>query len=204
MALQEVVLKLQPGSVSGEVRDFIDEAQGRIDAFARRRREDPIPGFVPCAFDAVQNALEAIVTGNMAPGRHFCEWGAGFGVASCLASMLGFEACGIEIEDELVDEARSLASDFGLDVEFASGNFIPRRGEDLADVRADSAWLAMGGRDGHEELGLDPEDFDLVFAFPWPGDEEVILNLFDRMGATGALLLLYLGLEGIHLYRKTA
>jgi len=202
MALQEVELNLQPGGVSGEVQEFIAEAQERIDAFVERCRDDPVPGFVPCGFVEVQSALEAIATGKMAPGRHFCEWGAGFGVASCLASMLGFEAYGIEIEDELVEEARSLASDFGLDVEFTSGNFVPRQGEDQADVLAESAWLAMGGRDGHEELGLAPEDFDLIFSYPWPG-KDVIMKLFDRQAATGSLLLLYLRLEGTRLYRKT-
>jgi hypothetical protein len=187
---------------SPEVEDFIDEAQERIDDFTEHHREDPVPGFVSCEFFAVYTALKAIVDEELAPGSNFCEWGMGFGVVSCLSSMLGFKAYGIEIEDTLVEEARNLASHFGLEVEIASGNFIPREGEDIADRFSETEWLTMGGRDGHEELGLDPEEFDLLFAFPWPGEEEVILRLFDRFGSVGALLLLYQGVEGIHLYRK--
>jgi hypothetical protein len=202
MALEEIEIEPKQEGVPAKVAEFSAEAQRRIDDFVNRRRDDPVPGFVPCGFEEVFGALETVARERLAPGLHFCEWGAGFGVAACLASMLGFEASGIEIEDELVEEANSLAEDFDIEAEFVAGNFVPVEGEDLADTLAESAWLVQGGRDGHDELGLDPEDFDIVFAFPWPGEETVIMKIFDRMGASGSLLLLYLGLEGIKLFRK--
>src|SRR5262245_50345847 len=85
--------------------------------------------FVPsdhlCAF----GALQALAESALAPGGRFCEWGSGFGVVTCLAAMIGFDACGIEIEPELVDAARRLAEDFELSAEFVCGSFIPRGGE---------------------------------------------------------------------------
>ena len=36
------------------------------------------------------------------------------------------------------------------------------------------------------ELGLDPDDFDIVFAYPWPGEEQIIFDLFASHAATGA------------------
>ncbi|MHC4777533.1 MAG: class I SAM-dependent methyltransferase [Planctomycetota bacterium] len=187
-----------------EADGLVVEAQERIGEFSRARRENPIPGFVPCDFYAVRAALQTIADENLAAGPVFCEWGAGFGVATCLASMIGFEAVGIEIEEDLVDQARALARDFEVSVEFASGSFIPREGDEISDVLAESDWLVLGGRDGHDDLDLDTQEIDLVFAFPWPGEEKVIMSLFDRFGGVGALLLLYLGVEGMKLYRKTA
>jgi hypothetical protein len=49
---------------------------------------------------------------------------------------------------------------------------------------------------------LDPDDFDVVFAYPWPGEEQVIFDLFAGSTAVGALLLTYHGLEGLRLHRK--
>jgi hypothetical protein len=54
----------------------------------------------------------------------------------------------------------------------------------------------------YEDLGLDVDDFDLIFAFPWPNDEELTEQLFDRFAANGALLLTYHQPEAIRLRRK--
>ncbi|MHC4601034.1 MAG: hypothetical protein ACYS47_18735 [Planctomycetota bacterium] len=202
MALHELDLLVEHKALPDRIRRLIEEAQSRIARFSRRRRENPVPGFVPCDFVAVHGALRMIAEKKLAPGPLFCEWGAGFGVAAALASELGYEASGIEIDEELADEARSLVRDFGLAVNIASGSFVPPEGEGLTDVISESEWLVMGGRNGYEALDTDPEDFGLVFAFPWPGEEKVILSLFDRFSGTGALLLLYLGVEGMRLYRK--
>jgi hypothetical protein len=51
-------------------------------------------------------------------------------------------------------------------------------------------------------LQLDPDDFDIIFAYPWPGEEQVIFDLFADNAAVGALLLTYLGQEGLRLQRK--
>ena len=118
--------------------------------------------------------------------------------------MLDFDACGIEIDGDLVLAARQLAADFDLPVEFVHDSFIPRGGESFADTAGgEFAWLTPDGGGAYDELGLDPDDFDLIFAYPWPDEEDVIDRLFDRYAADGALLLTFHGSDDIRLQRKT-
>src|SRR4029079_19467023 len=106
------------------------------------------------------------------------EWGSGFGVVACLAAMLDFDAVGIEIESDLVDEAQQLADDFDLPVEFFCGGFIPRG----SAIHAGSgySWLSTDESTGDGVLGLDPDDFDVTFAYPWPDEEGATETLFER------------------------
>jgi hypothetical protein len=66
----------------------------------------------------------------------------------------------------------------------------------------DVAWLATTGPDGYDELDAEPDEFDVVFAYPWPGEEQVIFDLFEESAAVGSLLLTYHGQEGLRLQRK--
>ena len=132
---------------------------------------------------------------NLTRGNLFCEWGSGFGVVACLASMLDFDAVGIEIERELVDEAEQLADDFGLSVEFIHGSFIPQGGEVYVNAGTAFAWLTTDEDRTNEELGLDPDDFDVIFAYPWPDEEGVTEQLFERYARHGAVLATYHGNE---------
>jgi hypothetical protein len=182
------------------VAEFLREADQRIDRF---RFDRVIPGFVPSDFVGVYGVLAALVRGRVAPGRAFCEWGSGFGVVTCLASMLGYDARGIEIETELVECARKLADDFTVPVQFAEGSFILDDEDELPE--ADSiSWTRFDGSNAYEELGLDPEDFDVIFAYPWPGEERRLRALFENHAANGAVLVSYHGQEGIRVARKVA
>jgi hypothetical protein len=64
------------------------------------------------------------------------------------------------------------------------------------------AWLVPGGDDGHALLGREPDDWDVVFAYPWPGEEHVIERLFDRFAERGALLVTWRGEKGARVQRK--
>ena len=123
-------------------------------------------------------------------------------MVACLAAMLDFDACGIEIEGELVDAARRLAGDFALPVEFVRGSFIPEGGD--APLGADEAfaWLTTRASRVEDELGLGPADFDVIFAFPWPDEEQIIPALFDRHSAPGAVLVTYHQGEDFRVRRK--
>jgi len=181
---------------------LVDDAAGRIADFLNACRGEEPAAFVPADFRRVYAALEAIYAAGLAPTDGFCEWGSGFGVVAGLASQVGFEACGIEIERDLVEQAQGLVADHDLDVEFAHGSFIPESAEHLADVQDDLATLSRGVSDGYEELGLDPEDFGVIYAYPWPGEEEVVETIFDTVAARGALLLTYRSTEDLILHRK--
>lgn len=206
MSLVEIEISKNDSFMPDEIVAFLREADERVSQFlqASPRRAT---GFVPSDFKTIYHALQAITDENLAPGNSLCEWGSGFGVVTSLASMLEFMACGIEIEEELVEASRLLADDFGLPVEFVQGSFIPSGAESCVDEayaenNAEYSWLITDSDDGYEELQLDPEDFDVVFAYPWPGEEYLITSLFEKYAARGALLLTYNSLESVRLRRK--
>jgi hypothetical protein len=199
MPLLDLTLPADGASLPGDVRSFLREADRRIHRFRRRER---LPAFVPSDFAGAYGVLRALAAADLAPGGLFCEWGSGFGVVACLAAMLDFDACGIEIEGDLVDAARALAADFDLPVEFVRGSFIPR-GETCAGAEGDFTWLTTDGDTAHEELGLATEDFGVIFAYPWPDEEAVTGELFERHAGAGAVLVTYHGGEDFRLRRKT-
>ncbi len=190
------------GTLSTRVEDLLADADDRIERFQHDRRDRPIAAFVPCDFSLVQHALEHIELLSLAPGHRFVEWGSGAGVVACLAGWQGWDAVGIEIEEDLVDLAEGLADDHGVEVEFVRGSFVPEGCHAELTEQRDINWLRTDGVDAYDWLGLDPDDFDLVFAYPWPGEEQIVFDIFAECGAVGALLLTYHGQEGLKLHRK--
>jgi len=183
------------------VAALIEDAGRRIDELDNTTRIE-IPAFVPSNFELAYHALAEIAAANLATGHRFIEWGSGIGVIACLASCLGFDAVGIEIEQKLVNMANHLAADHNIDVEFACGSFVPDGIVPRVDWVDGVAWLTTEGHDGYEILDLDADDFDIVFAYPWPGEEQVIFDLFADTAAVGSLLLTYHGIDGVKLQRK--
>jgi hypothetical protein len=184
-----------------DVRAFLREADRRIERFHTDRS---VPAFVASDFTRAYGALKAVASDYVAPGNLFCEWGSGFGVVTCLAAMLEFEAYGIEIDPELVDEARQLADDFGLSAEFVCGSFVPRGGESLLAAADEYSWFTPESGSTAEEMGLDADDFAVVYAYPWPDEEGAVERLFERYAAAGAILVSYHGGEKVRLRRKIA
>lgn len=204
MTLEDVPLTPSDEPLPDDIAAIVVEADERIDRFFVGHRGEPAIGFVPSDFLLAYRFLRAIDDGGLAPGGAFCEWGSGFGVVATLAATCGFDAVGIEINGELVEQAERLAEDFEVPVEFAHGSFLPVGADALTDTVADSAWLALGGADAYDELGRDVEDFDVIFAYPWPGEERVIEDVFDAYAAAGALLVTYHGIEGMRVRRRIA
>ena len=127
MPLRDVDLSPSDDPIPADVARFIREADRRIEVFQDSCR---VPGFVPSDYSAGVPCLRAVAESGLTRGLRFCEWGSGFGVVACLAAMLDFDACGIEMESILVEEARRLADDFELPVDFAAGSYVPRGAED--------------------------------------------------------------------------
>lgn len=205
--LVEIDLTVPSTALPRRVRDLLDDADDRIERFHHRRRDNPAPAFVPCDFVESYRALSLVAELNLSPGGRFVEWGSGIGVVTCQASLLGFDAIGIEIEDELVEESRGLAEDHGVEAEFLCGSFVPEGGDEVLEANAYNlaravTWLRNDAPSAYDDLGLDPDDFDLVFAYPWPGEEEAVFDLFTEFAAVGALLMTHHGEEGMRLQRK--
>ena len=201
MALIDVRLPVDQPAVPGDVRAFLREAGRRMD---RLQFDEHVPAFVASDFQSAYATLRALAEANLAPGDLFCEWGSGLGVVACLAAMLGFDARGIEIEPSLVEAAVQLAADFDLPVEFIQGSFIPPGGGRSLGGSDPFAWLTTAEGRAHEELTIEPEEFAVVFVYPWPDEERAIADLFDHCAGTGALLVSYHGGEGLRVRRKVA
>jgi hypothetical protein len=182
-----------------DVRRFLREADERIDDFQVWSR---VPAFVPCDFEGTYRLLRGLAESNLPRGLRFCEWGSGFGVAACLAAMVGFDSCGIEIDGELISHAQQLADDFELDVQFVRGSFVPPGAEEQVYNAGQYAWFTTDADAAYEELDLEPDDIDVIFAYPWPDEEFVTSDLFERYGGRGAILITYHGGDEFRLRRK--
>ena len=163
-------------------------------------------GFVPSDYLTVYACLKVIYDSHLLCGDRFCEWGSGVGVVASLAAMVGYESYGIEYDGNLCTVAEEICEDFDVPVKLVNGSFIPEGVEDLIED-------AFATHDGELALHTDPDraydgigyainDFDLVFAYPWPNDVELTHQVFDRCATRGALLLAYYDDDTIALYRK--
>ena len=95
-------------------------------------------GYVSADFAAIYQRLLRL----RERAHTFLEWGSGLGVVAIMASRLGFDAYGIEVQPQLVHAARDLASRFDALPSFAVGSFIPDEDDALCGVEW-HVWLAQ-------------------------------------------------------------
>jgi hypothetical protein len=174
--------------------------QHRINGGMRSR------GFVPSDYKTIYQCLRVVHDTQLLTGSRFCEWGSGVGVVASLAAMIGFESFGIEYDTNLCRVAEGIRDDFEVQVEVVNGSFIPEGVEDLIN----DAFATYNGELAlhtdpdlaYQEMGYAINDFDLIFAYPWPNDAQLTYEIFDRCAAQGALLLAYYEGGSIGLHRK--
>jgi hypothetical protein len=166
----------------------------RFDDTFRSRHFHP---FVPADYDVARKLLSSL----RVPGCRFLEWGSATGIIAIMADMMGFDASGIEIDASLVATARDVASRHRSAARFVVGSFLPagyrfraRDGDGRTGTIAD-------GPSGYLELGRALEDFDVVFGYPWGGEEAVMLDVMQRYGRSDAPLLLYDSDNHVRMYR---
>lgn len=200
MPLVELPLPPARESLPPEIEAFCREALIRSEQLLERRG-GALDSFVPSDPRALYPALLALSQHHQLSGNMFCEWGSGLGTAACLAAMLNFAAYGIEVEAELVDAARQLADDFDAAAVFVCGSFIPEQMELAVDF-TEFAWLDTGSQPAYDELGFDIDDFDVIFAYPWPGERGAIDQIFLRCARDGALLVTCDAASHVVVHRK--
>ncbi|MCY2956339.1 MAG: hypothetical protein WCR59_01835 [Planctomycetota bacterium] len=182
---------------------WLQAAQVRIDAFFADASHVSGIGFIPSDYDLVWRTLAKFAHGQTGRLR-FCEWGSGFGVITGFAALLGMEAHGIEIDACLCSSARELLAANGLRAEIAQGSFIPEDyepGERLVDL---DTRTVFGKRDAYDDLSLALDDFDVLFAYPWPGEDALYKDLFLRRADFSAVLIMHSRVEGMRAWRKVA
>jgi len=164
----------------------------RFDIQVRQHAFHP---FVAADYPAV---LEAMIP-LRGPGLKFLEWGSATGVITIMADLLGFDAYGIEIDRDLVDQARDLARRTGSKARFTVGSFLPTgyRWRHRGDERLGTIG---SGDSGYLALGMPLEDFDLVFGYPWAGEEPMMHDLMRVHGRPDARFLVHTA-DGVKAYR---
>jgi hypothetical protein len=184
-----------------EIESLIARSMSRIEAFQDRWDQPQIEQFVAADFRHVYQSLLWIRQTQMLIGSRFLEWGCGFAVVACMASRLGFTAIGIEAEPTLLSNSDATVRDWDVAVERVHGNFLPPGAESMAD---DPTLPSLGHAVpcAYRQLGLDLDDFAIVYAYPWPGEDEFHEAVFDRYAAPGALLLMFCGPNDLRLGRK--
>lgn len=189
--------------VSAEVRSWINDARTRIEAFQDRWDRRPIEQFVAADYELVYQSLRWTLAHEPLIGNRFLEWGCGFATMTALAATLGLDAIGIEAEPTLFAQGQRTLADWNVPAELIHGNFLPRAAEQLAD---DPTLPSLGHEspNAYAKLGLEIDDFAIIYAYPWPGEDDFLEAVFTQYAASGAYLLLFCGPNDVRLLRRTA
>lgn len=138
----------------GTGRPLSDAARKLIEQGRKRFKSVYVFEFVPSNYEMVWDKLDGL------PRGRFCEFGSGWGIATGLAELLGFQACGIEIASELVSASRALLSEHGLTARIDEGDYLAR--QDQADVYFTYAWPSQTPLIERHFLSVAPADSRLL------------------------------------------
>lgn len=127
------------------------------------------------------------------------EFGSGLGVVTLMASHLGFKSFGIECQPELVDLSREFAAAMNSTAEFACGSFIPDGYRWNPSDGDESVRTEIDLPDAYGELDMQLDEFDLIYAYPWPTEHGLYDNVLRQFARSGALYLSYDAREGMNL-----
>tara|TARA_R110002096_G_scaffold16662_1_gene56831 strand:+ start:176 stop:826 length:651 start_codon:yes stop_codon:yes gene_type:complete len=197
MSLQELDLTLDLDTLPTEVSEWIAEANRRREQFYEAGLGLRYPKYIPSNPVMVHAAIANLMADGQLRGDLFCEWGCGFGIAAGVASLLGLKAYGLEIETELAELATQLAADMKVPIEILQSNYLPEGFEEIEEMGgkeliAPESMMSRGTVVSPPEYdGLDPAEVDLFFVYPWPDQEELMMDLFSKVATDGAVLLLY-------------
>ncbi|MFK7738461.1 MAG: hypothetical protein AB8B50_20720 [Pirellulaceae bacterium] len=160
--------------------------------------------YVESDFEFLARAMRAVLNQDrVSTGKLFMEWGCSFAVNAGNAAHLGWEAWGIESVEFLVAAAKKLHSEHASPVQVVHGNFLPPGAESFALEEDPVVARACELPSAYESANLTLRDFDLILAYPWPGEEHFLKAVFDGCANVGSHLLLYRGPFHVELFRKT-
>jgi len=211
MAIEELDIAFSTPELPADVAQLIEASDRCWDQFFANRTNRRFPRLIPSDPALVFTVLAGVTHQDLPPGRVFCEWGSGFGTATCLAALLGYEAYGIELHAELADISRDMARELAIPVEILCTSYIPEDYDSYAGIGGDdlveSATFFYPGDARDSEPRYDGMDYtlaevDLFFVYPWPEEQELMQQLFDAVAMEGAILIAYYSAKEICVYRK--
>ena len=185
-----------------EIEALLAKADQRLQTYWDSWHRRPIEQYVACDFRDVYRAMHAVKSQELPIGNLFCEWGCGFGIVTAMAGKLGWDAVGIEAEEFLVEQARQFVRSENIPAEIWHGNFLPSRAERLAKRQANHASLFHQIPSVYASQSLAVDDFATIFAYPWPGEDYFLKDVFRHYAADRAILVMFLGPYEIEIYRK--
>ena len=188
--------------IPGDIAARIASARAEIEAFQDRWDRPQIEQFVAADYHLVYQCLNWTLQFQPRLGQRFLEWGSGFSIVSAIAAEMGLNSFGIEAEPDLLAMGRKTIQTWNVSVELVEGNFLPPGAAELSDDPMLPS-LSHDVADAYQTIGLDLDDFALVYAYPWPGEDDFHEFVFDRYAASGALLMLFCGPNDVRLWRKT-
>jgi hypothetical protein len=215
MALEAIATEGPEARVSDTVARLIETCSRGWERFFADHDDHQAPRFVPSVPERVFAVLEEVTRRNLPPNRVFCEWGSGFGTATCMAALLGYEAYGLEIDEELVRLSRAIARRLGIPVEILCTSLFPEgyeasAGSDgtavvrPASVSAHHDTAEARGPLRYDGMEIAIADIGVFFAYPWPEERELIRQLFEAVARAGAILVVYHTDTDIRVLRKVS
>jgi hypothetical protein len=188
--------KLSLNECDSLVKELCIEAEVLCESHCRGQEGRVFDRFVPANYPLVYSELRKLAGAAVT----FLELGSGLGVVTIMADLLGFEAYGIEIRADLVGHAEQLAETFKSKAVFATGSFLPENYEWSAEFFCEDLRTDPDGMPAYDELDMDLQSFDLIYAFPGPDERLFFRDLLRQSGRHGSIFLTDNGIEGIELW----
>lgn len=175
--------------------EFQDLWAAADDLWEQHQDSPAFGGYVSADYPSVLESLKKL----RGEAFTFLEWGSGLGVATIMASRLGFDAYGIEAETQLTEYALVLAESYGDQPRFVQGSFVPDEyclspasGDEVSKTIIDMPCA-------YNELEMKLRDFDLVYAYPWPEEHTFYHNIMRQFARKDTLMLSHDALAGTQL-----
>ncbi len=211
MAIIQIDLPISGIKISPEIARFIKSADRMMEEYDDANEYRKRPNFVHCDPQLFYATIRYATDLNLPLGRVFCEWGSGFGMSTCIAALLGYEAYGIELDPEVVKLSRKLAQSQDINATILETSYFPNgfssypgSGDDELIVPPE--YSRIHGEVRHmpryEGMACDTDEIDLFFVYPWPKEHEMFQDLFNAVAGDGAVLIAYYGDGEICAYQK--
>ncbi len=206
-SIKQIDYEAESPEVPKPFASLIQDADDRWEKFWAQKLNKRYPRYVASEPAQVYAALKYVRDEGLALGERFIEWGSGFGVATNLAAQLGFEATGIELEDGLVEIAESLAKKHQTGAKFITATYVPEGYISYdhvggSDIVPDESFGHQAYPPRYDGMDIGLDEIDVFFVYPWPGEQEMMLKLFESVASEDAILIAYYGDGEICIYRK--